>query len=181
MRTQIPMMKIYHCQVKQSTPQWKTFWCVIQGWWNIWGGTKKCDRLYERDCRSEYQILVVEKRPYMGTQIPMMKIYHCQVKQSTPQWKIFWRVIQGWWNIRRGWEMRSPLWRGLSIREYEMLVEYSERGLKNAITFMNGIVDPNIKYWWLKEDLIWAHRFPWWKYIIVKSSSQPPNAKFSGA
>ncbi|WP_146029210.1 hypothetical protein [Cylindrospermopsis raciborskii] len=43
-------------------------------------GVGKCDRLYEWGCRSEYQILVVEKRPYMGTQIPMMKIYHCQVK-----------------------------------------------------------------------------------------------------
>jgi hypothetical protein len=48
----------------------------------------------------------------------------------------------------------------LSIQEYEMLVEYSERGLKNVIALMNGIVDPNIKYWWLKKDLIWAHRFP---------------------
>ncbi|PNJ91585.1 hypothetical protein CEP14_16280 [Cylindrospermopsis raciborskii C04] len=79
MGTQIPMMKIYHCQVKQSTPQWKIFWRVIQGSWNI-RRVGKCDRLYEGDYRSEYQILVVEKRPYMGTQIPMMKIYHCQVK-----------------------------------------------------------------------------------------------------
>jgi hypothetical protein len=161
MGTQIPTVKVYHCQVKQSTPQCKIFWRVIQGWWNIWGEVRKRDRSYERDCPyerdclSEYQILVVEKRPYMGTQIPTVKIYHCQVKQSTPQCKIFWRVIQGWWNI----------WGGLG----------------NAIAFMNGIVDPNIKYWWLKKDLIWAHRLPWWKYIIVKSSSQPPNAKFSGA
>ncbi|TPX26989.1 hypothetical protein [Cylindrospermopsis raciborskii] len=75
MGTQIAMMKIYHCQVKQSTPQWKIFWCVIhirvRG---ILGGeVRKCDRLYEWSCRSEYQILVVEKRPYMGTQIAMMK------------------------------------------------------------------------------------------------------------
>ncbi|QNP30652.1 hypothetical protein [Cylindrospermopsis curvispora] len=48
----------------------------------------------------------------------------------------------------------------LSIREYEMLMEYSEGGLKNAIAFMNEVVYPNIKYWWLKKDLIWAHRFP---------------------
>ncbi|QNP29274.1 hypothetical protein [Cylindrospermopsis curvispora] len=40
------------------------------------------------------------------------------------------------------------------------LVEYSEGGLKNAIAFMNEVVYPNIKYWWLKKDLIWAHRFP---------------------
>ncbi|PNJ93624.1 hypothetical protein CEP10_15585 [Cylindrospermopsis raciborskii S07] len=81
MGTQIPMMKIYHCQVKQSTPQWKIFWRVIHirvG--EILGGVGKCDRSYEGGCRSEYQILVVEKRPYMRTQIPMMKIYHCQVK-----------------------------------------------------------------------------------------------------
>ncbi|MFL0647387.1 hypothetical protein AB7310_05890, partial [Cylindrospermopsis raciborskii UAM/DH-BiRr] len=65
----------------------------------------------------------------------------CQVKQSTPQWKIFWRVIH--------------------IRVRGIL-----GGLGNAIAFMNGIVlmngivDPNIKYWWLKKDLICAHRFP---------------------
>ncbi|BAZ90915.1 hypothetical protein ACRYJJ_11410 [Cylindrospermopsis raciborskii G7] len=41
----------------------------------------------------------------------------------------------------------------LSIQEYEMLVEYLEGGLKNAIALMNGIVYPNIKYWWLKKDL----------------------------
>ncbi|WP_040009757.1 hypothetical protein, partial [Cylindrospermopsis raciborskii] len=57
------------------------------------------------------------------------------VKQSTPQWKIFWRVI----HIRV---------RGIF------------GGLGNAIAFMKGIIDPNIKYWWLKKDLIWAHRFP---------------------
>nr|WP_258561415.1 hypothetical protein [Cylindrospermopsis raciborskii] len=34
------------------------------------------------------------------------------------------------------------------------------KGLKNAIAFMNGVVDPNIKYWWLKEDFIWAQKFP---------------------
>ncbi|WP_180982305.1 hypothetical protein [Cylindrospermopsis raciborskii] len=34
------------------------------------------------------------------------------------------------------------------------LVEYLRGGLKNAIAFMNGIVDPNIKYWWLKKDHI---------------------------
>ncbi|WP_161489564.1 hypothetical protein [Cylindrospermopsis raciborskii] len=39
-------------------------------------GFRKCDRPYEWSCR----LLVVERRPYMGTQIPMMKIYHCQVK-----------------------------------------------------------------------------------------------------
>ncbi|OBU75970.1 hypothetical protein A9P98_06270 [Cylindrospermopsis raciborskii CS-505] len=70
----------------------------------------------------------------MGTQISIMKIYHCQVKQSTPQCKIFWRVIH---------RVRGIL-----------------GGVKNAIAFMKGIVDPNIKYWWLKKDLIWAHRFP---------------------
>ncbi|PNJ97141.1 hypothetical protein CEP14_06575 [Cylindrospermopsis raciborskii C04] len=79
---------------------------------------------------------MVEKRPYMRTQIPTMKIYHCQVKQSTPQCKIFWRVIH--------------------IRVDGIF----EGGLKNAIAFMNGIVDPNIKYWWLKKDLICGHRFP---------------------
>ncbi|PNJ95150.1 hypothetical protein CEP14_09460 [Cylindrospermopsis raciborskii C04] len=42
---------------------------------------------------------------------------------------------------------------------------------------MNGIVDPNIQYWWLKKDLICGHRFPRLKYIIVKSSSQPPQWK----
>jgi hypothetical protein len=57
----------------------------------------------------------------MGTQIPMVKIYHCQVKQSTPQWKIFWCVIH--------------------IRVRGIL-----GGLGNAIAFMNGVVDPNIKY-----------------------------------
>ncbi|PNJ93625.1 hypothetical protein CEP13_12175 [Cylindrospermopsis raciborskii C03] len=72
----------------------------------------------------------------MRTQIPTMKIYHCQVKQSTPQCKIFWRVIH--------------------IRVDGIF----EGGLKNAIAFMNGIVDPNIKYWWLKKDLICGHRFP---------------------
>ncbi|WP_143755240.1 hypothetical protein [Cylindrospermopsis raciborskii] len=51
----------------------------VEGSWNI-RRVGKCDRLYEGDYRSEYQILVVEKRPYMRTQIPMMKIYHCQVK-----------------------------------------------------------------------------------------------------
>ncbi|WP_211942046.1 hypothetical protein [Cylindrospermopsis raciborskii] len=56
----------------------------------------------------------------MRTQIPMMKIYHCQVKQSTPQWKIFWRVI----HIRVD-----------GIGE-----------LGNAIALMKGVVDPNIKY-----------------------------------
>ena len=72
----------------------------------------------------------------MGTQIPMMKIYHCQVKQSTPQWKIFWRVIH--------------------IRVDGIF----EGRLENAIALMKGIVDPNIKYWWLKKDLICGHRFP---------------------
>ncbi|WP_181406973.1 hypothetical protein [Cylindrospermopsis raciborskii] len=54
----------------------------------------------------------------MRTRIPMMKIYHCQVKQSTPQWKIFWRVIH--------------------IRVGEI------GGLGNAIALMNGIVYPGI-------------------------------------
>ncbi|WP_180981999.1 hypothetical protein [Cylindrospermopsis raciborskii] len=40
------------------------------------------------------------------------------------------------------------------------LVEYLRGRLENAIAFMKGIVYPNIKYWWLKKDLIWAHRFP---------------------
>ncbi|PNJ91144.1 hypothetical protein CEP13_17165, partial [Cylindrospermopsis raciborskii C03] len=108
----------------------------------------------------EYQILVVEKRPYMGTQIPMMKIYHCQVKQSTPQCKIFWRVIHRVRGILGGVKNAIALMNWLSIQEYEMLMEYSEGGLKNAIAFMNGVVDPNIKYWWLKKDLICGHRFP---------------------
>ncbi|PNK04749.1 hypothetical protein CEP11_03600 [Cylindrospermopsis raciborskii S10] len=60
---------------------------------------------------------MVEKRPYMRTQIPMMKIYHCQVTQSTPQWKIFWRVI----HIRV---------RGIF------------GGLGNAIALMNEVVYP---------------------------------------
>ncbi|WP_211941758.1 hypothetical protein [Cylindrospermopsis raciborskii] len=57
----------------------------------------------------------------MGTHISMVKIYHCQVKQSTPQWKIFWRVI----HIR---------------------VDGILGGLGNAIALMKGIIDPNIKY-----------------------------------
>ncbi|QNP30656.1 hypothetical protein [Cylindrospermopsis curvispora] len=48
----------------------------------------------------------------------------------------------------------------LARNTYIGLMEYSEGGLKNAIALMNGVVYPNIKYWWLKKDLIWAHRFP---------------------
>ncbi|OBU77809.1 hypothetical protein A9P98_17105 [Cylindrospermopsis raciborskii CS-505] len=70
----------------------------------------------------------------MGTQIPMMKIYHCQA--VNPPMENFWRLIH--------------------IRVNGIF----EEGLKNAIAFMNGVVDPNIKYWWLKKDLIWANRFP---------------------